>query len=161
MPNLVTESVANDEERARLGLFPGEMVLCVDRIRDQGEHALVEHIRLVAALFPRLEKPVPSIGELADSYGLQLGEALETVSTVLATPSIAKALHITQGSGLPHVAVPETRLESGCHWPASGLTGAQRRAEQMLAARSSRVLAGDSRAKNAVSRHCSAVATAR
>ena len=52
--------------------------------------------------------------------------------------------------GLPHIAAPGIRLESGRCWPASGLAGAQRRAEQTLAARSSRVPAGDSRARNAV-----------
>ena len=51
--------------------------------------------------------------------------------------------------GLPHEAIPDIRLESGRCWPASGLAGAQRRAEQTLAARSSRVPAGDSRARNA------------
>lgn len=58
-------------------------------------------------------------------------------------------LAVLSDIGLPHVAVPELRLESGRYWPASGLAGAQRRAEQMLAARLSRVLAGDSRARNA------------
>ena len=51
--------------------------------------------------------------------------------------------------GLPHVAMPGIKLESGRSWPASGLAGAQRRTEQTLAARSSRVLVGDSRARNA------------
>jgi hypothetical protein len=41
-PILVAESAANDEERARLGLFPGEMVYRADRIRRQGEQHLVE-----------------------------------------------------------------------------------------------------------------------
>ena len=35
--------------------------------------------------------------------------------------------------GLPHIAAPGIRLESGRYWPASGLAGAQRRAEQMPA----------------------------
>jgi hypothetical protein len=64
-------------------------------------------------------------------------------------------------AGLPHVAVPGIRLESGHCWPASGLAGAQRRAEQTLAARSSRAPVGDIRARSAAARHCSAVATAR
>ena len=69
-PILVAESAANDEERARLGLFPGEMVYRVDRIRGQGEQLLVENIRLPAALFPHLQNPVPSISDLADTYGI-------------------------------------------------------------------------------------------
>ena len=54
----------------------------------------------------------------------------------------------SQGSGLPHKATPGIRLESGRCRPASDLAGEQRRAEQTLAARSSRVPAGDSRARN-------------
>jgi DNA-binding GntR family transcriptional regulator len=99
-PTLVTESVASNEECARLGLFPGEMVYRVDRTRGQGEHLLVENIRLAAALFPNLQKPVPSISDLADSYGLQLGEALERLCPVPASPSIAKALGITEATPL-------------------------------------------------------------
>ncbi len=97
-PILVAESAANDEERARLGLFPGEMVYRVDRIRGRAEQRLVEDIRLPAALFPHLQNPVPSISDLADTYGIQLGEALERVCAVPASPSIAKALDVTQGT---------------------------------------------------------------
>jgi hypothetical protein len=39
MPNLVAESVANDEERARLGLFPGEMRLSYQVRGTDGLHA--------------------------------------------------------------------------------------------------------------------------
>jgi DNA-binding GntR family transcriptional regulator len=96
-PILVPESVANDEERARLGLFPGEMVLRFDGIRGQGEHRLLENIRLPAALFPGLQNPVPPISELADTYGLQLGEALERVGAVAASVDIGNALGVTVG----------------------------------------------------------------
>ena len=97
---MIIEFVATDEELARLGLFPGEMVCRVDRIRGQGEHLLVEKIRLAAALFPCLRKPVPRISDLADTYGLRLGEALERVCAVPASPSVAKALDVTQGTPL-------------------------------------------------------------
>jgi len=96
-PTLVTESVASDEECARLGLFPGEMVYRVERTRGQGEQLLVENIRLAAALFPNLQKPVPSISDCADSYGLQLGEALERLRPVPASASIAEALGVAEG----------------------------------------------------------------
>ena len=76
-PILVAESAATDEERARLSLFPGEMVYRLDRIRGQGEQLFVEIIRLPAALFPRLQIPVPRITDLADAYALELGEAVE------------------------------------------------------------------------------------
>ena len=97
-PILVAESVANDEERARLGLFLGEMVYRVDRLRSKGEHLLAEYIRLPAALFPSLQKPVASIVALADSYGVKLGEAVEAVRVVPAAASVAKALGVIEGS---------------------------------------------------------------
>lgn len=52
--------------------------------------------------------------------------------------------------GLPLAAMPGSKLESGRHWPASGLAGAQRRADLMLAARSFLEPAVDSSAMNAV-----------
>jgi hypothetical protein len=67
-----------------------------------------------------------------------VGETLEVLAPALAGPS-----------GLPREAMPDIRLESGRYWPAPDLAGAQRRAEQTLAARSSRVPAGDSQARNA------------
>ena len=93
---LIAESTATDEQRARLGLFLGEMVYRLDRIRGQGEQLCVENVRLVAALFPRLQKPVPRITQLADSYGLQLGEVLESVSLLPASADIAKALGVAE-----------------------------------------------------------------
>jgi GntR family transcriptional regulator len=95
---LVTESLASHEECARLGLFPGEAVYRFDRTRGQGEHLLVESIRLAAALFPSLHKPVPSIRDLADTYGLQLGEAVERICAVSASAHIAQVLGTTEGS---------------------------------------------------------------
>ena len=70
LPVLVAESVASDEERERLALFPGEMVYRLDRTRGEGEQLLVESRRLAAALFPSLRYPVPRISELAATYGL-------------------------------------------------------------------------------------------
>src|SRR5262245_38622730 len=97
-PGLVAESVANDGERGRLGLFPGEMVYRVDRIRRHGEQLLVEDLRLPAALFPSLRAPVPLISDLADTYGLQLGEAVERVCTLSASADIAKTLGVAEGT---------------------------------------------------------------
>jgi hypothetical protein len=72
-PTLVIESVANDEEWARLGLFLGEMVYRIDSVHGRGDQRLLESVRLPAALFPLLQKPVPSLRQLVDTYGLQLG----------------------------------------------------------------------------------------
>jgi len=93
-PILVAESLADDEELRRLGLFAGEMVYRVDKIRRQGGRLLV--VRLSAALFPNLLKPVRSISDLAKTYGLQLGEALERVCAVPASASVAEALGVTE-----------------------------------------------------------------
>jgi DNA-binding GntR family transcriptional regulator len=96
-PNLVTDAVATDEEQARLGLFPGEMVYRLDRIHGFGKHLFIENIRLPAALVPRLRIPVPHIADLADAYGLQLGDAVERVSATSASGDIAKALKVDEG----------------------------------------------------------------
>jgi DNA-binding GntR family transcriptional regulator len=97
-PNLVTDAVATDEEQARLGLFPGEMIYRLDRIHGYGKHVFIENIRLPAALFPRLRIPVPRIDDLADLYGLRLGEAVERVCAVAASGDIAKALGVAEGT---------------------------------------------------------------
>jgi DNA-binding GntR family transcriptional regulator len=97
-PTLVAESVASDEERARLALFPGEMVYRVDRIRRHGEQLFVENLRLPAALFPSLRTATPRINDLADAYGLQLGEAVERVCAVAASADIANDLGVTEGA---------------------------------------------------------------
>jgi DNA-binding GntR family transcriptional regulator len=94
MRNGVAECVANDEEQARLGLFPGEMVYRLDRVRARGQMLFVENVRLAAGLFPHLQKPISSICDLAHTHGLQLGEALETVCAVPASADIAKALGV-------------------------------------------------------------------
>ncbi len=51
--------------------------------------------------------------------------------------------------GLPHIAIPGTKLEPGRHRPASGLAEAERRADRTLAARSLREPAADIAATNA------------
>jgi hypothetical protein len=48
-----------------------------------------------------------------------------------------------RGVGLPLGQIPDTKLESGRDRPASGLAGAERRADRMLAARLLQVLAVD------------------
>ena len=97
-PRLVAESAATDDERARLALFPGEMVYRLDRISGQGGQLVVEILRLPAALFPRLQIPVPSITDLADFYGLKLGEAVERVCALPASADIAKVLGVAEGT---------------------------------------------------------------
>ena len=97
-PTLVAEFTATDQERAHLGLFPGEMVYRLDRIRGHGVQLSVESILLPAALFPCLQIPVPRIADLADTYGLQLGEALERVCALPAPADVAKVLGVAEGT---------------------------------------------------------------
>jgi hypothetical protein len=66
-----------------------------------------------------------------------------------------------QMTGLPHITMPGSKLEPGRGWPASGLAGAERRADQTLAARWLLEPAGDSRLRNAGARHCSVVSSSR
>jgi DNA-binding GntR family transcriptional regulator len=99
-PILVAESMATDEEQVRLGLLPGEIVYRLDRIRGHREQLLVENIRLAAAPFPRLQHPVPRISDLAAKYGLQLGEGLESLSTIPASTSLGRELGVTEGTPL-------------------------------------------------------------
>jgi DNA-binding GntR family transcriptional regulator len=99
-PILVAESMATDEEQVRLGLLPGEIVYRLDRIRGHREQLLVENIRLAAAPFPRLQHPVPRISDLAAKYSLQLGEGLESLSTIPASTSLGRELGVTEGTPL-------------------------------------------------------------
>ena len=62
-------------------------------------------------------------------------------------------------AGLPRIAIPRSKLESGRHRPASGLTEAERRADRMLAARSLLGPVGGSRERNAGEPHYSGVAS--
>jgi len=55
--------------------------------------------------------------------------------------------YLVNGVGLPHEAIPVPQLESGAHLPASGLSGAERKPGQKLAAKSSLELVCDSRAR--------------
>lgn len=64
-----------------------------------------------------------------------------------ATPNLDDRVEM---AGLPPFAVPWIKLDPGRYRPASGLAGAQRRTDQMLAARSSLVLAPGSRAMSEV-----------
>ena len=82
-----------------------------------------------------IDYAMPMLLLSAAELGLQ---GNETPATLDASPA-----------GLPLVAIPGIKLESGRCRSASGLTGAQRRTGQMLAARSFRALADDSRVKNA------------
>ncbi len=64
-------------------------------------------------------------------------------------------------AGLLLVAISGAKLEPGCHRLASGLAGAERRADRRLAARSLLERADDSSGRNAVWWRCSVCAGSR
>ena len=98
VPFFAAEHVASEEELARLGLFAGEMVYRISRLRRQDNQLRAEDVRLPCALFPGLlHKDVfADIGALAEMYGLALGDATERISLDLAPPEIAKALIVPE-----------------------------------------------------------------
>ena len=93
-PVFAAEHIASEEELARLGLFAGEMVYRISRLRREDNQLRAEDVRLPCALFPGLlHKDVfADISALAKMYGLQLGDAVERISLDIAPPEIAKAL---------------------------------------------------------------------
>ena len=97
----MTEGVASRDERARLNLLPGDTVYCIRRIRRHGNRiVLVENVRLPAKLFPSpLDcSDVSDISALAKKYDLLLGQAVERISSTLASDSVANALRIVVGT---------------------------------------------------------------
>jgi GntR family transcriptional regulator len=99
----ITEQRADEMERTRLQLGPGDHVWRVRRIRiDKDDRPfMVEALSLPAALFPELaamEKSLPHLAVLAQKYGILLGKAEERVSIETATEPVAKALRIAAGS---------------------------------------------------------------
>ena len=95
-PVFAAEYTASEEELARLGLFAGEMVYRISRLHRQDNQLRAEDVRLPCALFPGLlQKDIFSdISTLAETYGLQLGDAVERISLDVAPPKIVKALQI-------------------------------------------------------------------
>jgi hypothetical protein len=64
-------------------------------------------------------------------------------------------------SGLPRIAIPVSKLESGAQVPAFALAGAKRRTARTLAARSFLGPADDIRARSVAGQYCNAGASAR
>ena len=97
-PIFVAEYTASEEELTRLGLFAGEMIYRISRVRLQDNQLRAEDVRLPCALFPGLlhKNIFADISTLAQTYGLALGEAVERISLEAAPPAIAKALHIPE-----------------------------------------------------------------
>ena len=99
-PVFAAEYTASDEELARLGLFAGEMVYRISRLRRQGGQLRAEDVRLPCALFPGLlyKDIFADISALAGNYGLALGDATERISLDVAPGEIAKALIVPVGT---------------------------------------------------------------
>jgi DNA-binding GntR family transcriptional regulator len=75
-PVRATEHAASDQERVLLSLLAGEMVYRASRTECHDGRLVFEQLVLPAALFPGLTNPVPSVGDLAQAFGLRLGEAM-------------------------------------------------------------------------------------
>ena len=99
-PVFAAEHAASEEELSRLGLFAGEMVYRISRLRRQDNQIKAEDVRLPCALFPGLlHKDIfADIGTIAETYGLALGDAVERISLDAAPPTIAKALQVPEGT---------------------------------------------------------------
>ena len=99
-PVFAAEHAASEEELSRLGLFAGEMVYRISRISRQDNQVRAEDVRLPCALFPGLlHKDIfADISTLAEMYKLALGDAVERLSLEAAPPTIAKALHVPEGT---------------------------------------------------------------
>jgi GntR family transcriptional regulator len=97
-PVRAVEHTASDQERERLDLLAGEMVYRASDARSQGRRLIVEDVVLPAALFPGLTHPVPSVSDLAQAFGLQLGEANELISIDRASAINAAALGVAEGT---------------------------------------------------------------
>jgi DNA-binding GntR family transcriptional regulator len=90
-PMLVAESVASDEERARLDpVSRGDGVSRRSSSRPRRASLIREHTGSGCAVSELSEAR-------ADAYGLQLGEVLETARAVTASASIAQALGVMEG----------------------------------------------------------------
>jgi DNA-binding GntR family transcriptional regulator len=97
-PLEVTEGIASLDERVRLNLLPGATVYRIRRVRRQGNQILlVEDVRLPATLFPRL-RGASDIHALAKKYDLLLGDAIERISSTVASETVANALRVVVGT---------------------------------------------------------------
>jgi DNA-binding GntR family transcriptional regulator len=97
-PASAIEHTASDQERERLGLLAGEMVYRASSTRSQAERSSLEELALPAALYPRLTSPVPRVSDLAEAFGLRLGEAVELISVVMASARVAAVLDVAEGA---------------------------------------------------------------
>ena len=98
--DLPEEHVATAEEQARLGLFPGEMVYSITKVRFVGNQLAIESRHLPSAAFPGLlaKGHMANITVLSKDYGLQLESATERISVDVASEMIAKALNVPKGT---------------------------------------------------------------
>ena len=97
-PVRAIEHAASDQERVLLDLLAGDMVYRASSTRSHGGRFVFEELVLPATLFPGLTNPVPSVADLAQAFGLRLGEANEFISVAMASTSVATALDVPEGA---------------------------------------------------------------
>lgn len=92
------EALANEEERRRLHLGPGDLVYRIHGVcLNRGLAFMIEDATIPVSLFPGLlEKKDATyrIGAIAQQYGLLLGRAQERVSIASAPATIASTLRV-------------------------------------------------------------------
>lgn len=79
-------------------MLTGDTVYRASSTRSHDGRFVFEQLVLPAALFPGLTNLVPSVGALAQAFGLRLGEANELISVVMASTSVATALGVPEGA---------------------------------------------------------------
>jgi DNA-binding GntR family transcriptional regulator len=97
-PVRATEHTASEQERVLLGLLAGDMVYRASTTRSHDGRLVFEELVLPVTLLPGLTNPIPSIGDLAQIFGLRLGEANELISIAMASASVATALGVPGGT---------------------------------------------------------------
>jgi GntR family transcriptional regulator len=100
----VADAPASAEEAAKLGLFKGEPVIRIRRVRSlAGQRCIVETIVLAAAVFDGLQQgeiPNNLYNTYAERFGVTIAGGHETLKAVAASPDDARDLGLPVGAPL-------------------------------------------------------------
>jgi len=101
-----TERPATPEEADRLGVHPGEMLVCIQRVRTaDGVPAVYSEDRIPRATLAGLagEPPSTSLYLLLERAGVSIHHAVATVRPVIADSRLARLLGVDRGSALQYI----------------------------------------------------------
>jgi GntR family transcriptional regulator len=100
----VADAVASAEEAAKLGLFKGEPVIRIRRVRSlAGQRCIVETIVLATAVFDGLQEgeiPNNLYNTYAERFGVTIAGGHETLKAVSASAEDARDLGLSAGAPL-------------------------------------------------------------